>query len=199
MNVEEMVIKHGLKPTGVIQVGSHHGEEIHVWERLRIPHVHFEPVRANYVKMMNDHPNARIYPVALGSIRGVETMHCETINGGQSCSLCEPGTHLDILPWIKFDYKEDVIVMRLDDFRLEKPYNFLYVDAQGFEMSVFRGASSTMQHIDAIICEVNKEEVFKGCPNVDKLDSFLETSWGFKRVETDWHGGVFGDALFTRK
>lgn len=198
MNVPELLAKYDLKPKGVIQVGSHWGEEIPLWNLLGIPSVHFEPVRKNYQQLLALHPEAVVYPVALGQYNHVVEMHCETINGGQSCSVLAPKTHLDILPWITFDYKEKVVMCRLDDFKITH-CNFLYMDAQGYELDVLGGGSSTVsRYIDFIITEVNRTEVFSGCPCIDDMDSYLSHCGKFKRVETEWHGGDFGDALYVR-
>jgi len=196
MNVPEVLKSHHLAPSGVIQVGSHHGEEIPMWNSLGLKQVHFEPIISNYKKLMADHPEAVVYPVALGCENCVTEMFCETVNGGQSCSLLEPAKHLEILPWIKFNTRQKVIVCRLDEFEF-KGYNFLYIDAQGYEMAVLIGARRTLEEVDVIITEVNRAEVFKDCAQIYEIDSFL-WSCGFKRVETEWHGGDFGDALYVR-
>ena len=70
----------------------------------------------------------------------------------------------------------------------------MYVDTQGYELEVFKGAINTLKHIDFIFCEVNRAEVFEGCAQIGELDAFLADQ-GFKRVETEWHGGDFGDSL----
>lgn len=193
-----MIAKHGIRPHGVIQVGSHWGEEHPVWVGLNMQHiVHFEPLESNCAKLKELHPDAVLYPIALGSKNHRAEMHTETVNGGQSCSLLGPKTHLDILPWIEFTGKEGVSVCRLDDVGLPDNYNIIYMDVQGYELEVLRGASKRLRAIDAIFTEVNRDEVFEGCAKIEEIDSFL-AGHGFRRVETDWHGGQFGDALYVR-
>jgi O-methyltransferase involved in polyketide biosynthesis len=101
------------------------------------------------------------------------------------------------LPWIEFTGKEGVSVCRLDDVGLPDNYNIIYMDVQGYELEVLRGASKRLRAIDAIFTEVNRDEVFEGCAKIEEIDSFL-AGHGFRRVETDWHGGQFGDALYVR-
>lgn len=202
MNVEEMVIKHSLKPRGVIQVGSHHGEEIELWRRLRVMQVHFEPLKSNVDVIMQKYSDIKGFTFALGNENGWKRMFTETVNGGQSCSLLQPKEHLRILPWIDFNGEEMVQVRRLDDIIEDGAisaldYNFMYVDVQGYELEVFKGAEHTLASIDFIFTEVNRGEVFEGCALVEELDAFLGKH-GFKRVETEWHGGEFGDALYVR-
>lgn len=198
MNVPEKIAKYGLHPRGVIQVGSHHGEEIPVWEGLGIPHVHFEPIHSNCEKLLELHPGAKVFPVALGARAHHAVMFTEMVNGGQSCSLLAPKKHLEILPWIVFNGTETVSVATLDSMPLDFPlYNFIYMDAQGYELEVLNGAGDTLAGIDFIFTEVNRDEVFSGCALVEELDAFL-LSYGFRRVETEWHGGDFGDALYVK-
>ncbi len=198
MNVPEMVAKYRLTPKGVIQVGSHHGEEIPMWEQMGIRHMHFEPILSNWTILKAKYPNALALPVALGNKQDSPFMFIETVNGGQSCSVLQPKRHLDILPWIEFIGMEQVCMIRLDDSHaITDPYNFMYVDVQGYELEVFKGCEKTLEHMDFLFTEVNQTEVFEGCAQLDELDRFLSAQ-GFKRVETDWHGGEFGDALFIR-
>lgn len=45
--------------------------------------------------------------------------------------------------------------------------------------------------------EVNRKELYKMCPMIEDIDSFL-LDFDLKRVETDWIGGTWGDALYIR-
>lgn len=201
MNVEEMVVKYNLKPRGVIQVGSHHGEEIPVWEHMGIPQVHFEPLESNVQVLLDQFPKANGFTFALGNCGGTKTMFTETNNGAQSCSLLRPKEHLRLLPWIEFNGTASVKMCRLDDLAHDwldvSPYNFMYVDVQGYELEVFMGAVNTLKGIDFIFTEVNKTEMFEGCARIGELDAFLADQ-GFLRKETEWHGIEFGDALYVR-
>lgn len=199
MNVLALINKHGLFPRGVIQAGSHHGEEIPLWESMGIHHCHFEPVSENWRILTEKFPKANAWPAALGRLHNTRAViHTETVNGGQSCSLLKPKDHLRILPWIKFDGEEEVLVVSLDGLGLKwTEYNFLYLDVQGYELEVLKGAEKTLAGIDFIFTEVNRAEVFEGCGQIGEVDAFLADQ-GFRRVETEWHGGEFGDALYIR-
>ena len=77
-------------------------------------------------------------------------------------------------------------------------YNFLNIDVQGYELEVFKGAFESLKNIDYIISEVNRDEVYENCPHIDELDKYL-SQLNFKRVETDWAGNSWGDALYVKK
>jgi hypothetical protein len=46
--------------------------------------------------------------------------------------------------------------------------------------------------------EVNRDEVYKGCPMVEELDDYLK-EYGFERVETTWDGVTWGDAFYVKR
>jgi hypothetical protein len=45
--------------------------------------------------------------------------------------------------------------------------------------------------------EVNRDEVYENCCMVDEIDNFL-LPYGLRRVETDWAGNTWGDALYVK-
>lgn len=184
---------------GVIQVGAHHGEEHATWAGWGIQNMaYFEPVPENFRVMVNRLSGPLMFQLALGNETKAVEMFTETVNGGQSCSILEPAKHRDILPWIKFNGKVMVTMTRLDDIGLDRRlYNFLYVDAQGYDLEVLKGASETLRHIKYVIAEVNRDEVYVGCSQLDEMIAFMEAR-GFDLCNLDWHGGLFGDACFVR-
>lgn len=198
MDVLGLIKHYQLKPRGVIQVGSHHGEEIPMWNEMGVKQVHFEPVMKNFLKLQELYPYVLAFPVALGDFSGEAEMHTEDINGGQSCSLLRPKSHLELLPWIDFNGREKVTVHPLDDYGFAtQDSNFIYMDVQGYELQVLRGGRQTLRQIDFIFTEVNKAEVFEACAQIEELDYFL-LPLGFRRVATEWHGQDFGDALYVK-
>jgi len=60
-----------------------------------------------------------------------------------------------------------------------------------------KGGTNTLKNIDAMIVEINKAEVYEGCPLVEDLDEFLG-SFGFNRVTTAWQTDSWGDALYAK-
>ena len=72
------------------------------------------------------------------------------------------------------------------------------IDVQGYELEVFKGGSDFLNHIDYIISEVNREELYKGCAMINEVDEYL-SNYNFKRVKTCWDGGTWGDALYIKK
>jgi FkbM family methyltransferase len=144
---------------------------------------------------------------ALGNTTGKITMNIETANQGQSSSILKPALHLTQYPNIKFEDKIEVDITTLDEYMTslhsngfmgEAPkYNMINIDVQGYELEVFKGGERTLKNIDYIITEVNRDVVYYQCAFVDDLDKYLG-SFNFKRIETTWDGGTWGDALYVK-
>jgi hypothetical protein len=45
--------------------------------------------------------------------------------------------------------------------------------------------------------EVNKAELYKGCPMIQEIDAYL-ADFGFRRVEVKWTNWSWGDAFFIK-
>jgi hypothetical protein len=74
------------------------------------------------------------------------------------------------------------------------------VDAQGYELEVLKGGERAVSRMNAVICEVNAEELYDGCPLVGEIDEWME-SHGLSRMWTDWCGPEksYGDAVYVMK
>jgi hypothetical protein len=125
-------------------------------------------------------------------------MNVEKNNQGQSSSILNPKIHLQQYPWIQFTDKEEVEMIKLDDFEFNKNnYNFINIDVQGYELEVFKGAKDTFKNIKYIVSEVNRAEVYEGCPHIKDLCDFLK-EFNFELEEVSWAGETWGDAFFIK-
>jgi FkbM family methyltransferase len=203
ISLDKIVKDFNLHIKGVLHIGAHYGEEYQDYLNQGVENMmFFEPIIANCDELHRRIPisdTIRIFNIALGNMTGQKEMFVETTNGGQSCSLLEPGTHLKQYPEIVFDKKETVKVCKLDDIAYQrKLHNMINIDVQGYELEVFKGTVETLPFIDIIYTEVNFEEVYKGCCLVSDLDKFLDEN-GFVRVLTNSSPKSWGDALYLRK
>jgi hypothetical protein len=133
----------------------------------------------------------------LNSDQWSDVLHVETRNEGQSNSLLKPLLHTKQYPQIVFNETEEVQVYPLDSFQIEG-CNFLNIDVQGFELEVLKGSKKTLRGVNYIYSEVNRAETYENCAQIGDMDEFLLFN-GFKRVETIWSGGIWGDALWIRE
>jgi hypothetical protein len=197
------ITKHINKPiTGIIQVGAHIGGELQTLKELSDNILMFEPQKNIFEQLLNnikDEPSIIAENIALGSSAGKLKMYKEHSNGGQSSSLMMPALHTIQYPGIVFTDTEEVEVKTLDCYMEGKSnkYNIMMLDVQGYELEVLKGATETLKTIEYILCEVNRAELYRGCPMVDEIDSHL-SKFGFKRDVTSWDGYTWGDALYVK-
>jgi len=192
------------KIRGVIHIGAHYGQEYADYLRAGIENMmFFEPVKSTYEKLLEvvvTTDKVRAYNLALGNYTGKAEIFIEKANNGQSCSLLEPGTHLDSYPHIKFDHpKEEIGITTLDNIEFDmSQFNMLNIDIQGYELEALKGAVETLPFIDIIYTEINVGPVYKNCCVVGDLDAFL-AAYGFERVLTHMAHKTWGDALYLKK
>ena len=190
--------------TGVMHVGAFAGEELRHYRGLGLDNtIMFEPQPDLYNLVKQKLIlNEKIYNVALGSQKGEAEMYVSTREGGveqgsgASSSLMKPKKHLTEHPDVFFTAAINVKVDTLDSY-YQPGYNFLNIDVQGYELEVLKGAVNILPSIDAMILEVNRDEVYEGCPMVEDLDRFL-SDFGFERVGTHWQSQSWGDAIYAK-
>ena len=193
--------KYNMNIKGIIHVGGHYGEEISEYVQNGIQDIIiFEPISENFdvlsERVQDLNANIAGYQVALGSERGEFTMYVSD-NEKQSSSILKPKVHLTHHPYVKFPSTEEVEVNILDNYDCFG-YNFLNMDVQGYELEVLKGATKTLEKVDYVYCEVNRDEVYENNAYVEELDEFL-AQYDMERVMTSWEGQIWGDALYVRK
>jgi FkbM family methyltransferase len=202
LSLENLKKEYKLEIKGVIHIGAHFGQEFEIYKKLEIENlIFFEPVPQTFEVLKEKIGNkAILVNAALGNIVGRVEMFIESSNQGASNSILEPEYHLIQYPNIEFTGKEKVPITKLDLFMNNQDYceyNFINIDVQGYELEVFKGASEYLNNIDYIMTEVNRVELYKGCPTIEELDDFL-SDYKFKRVETIWDGISWGDAFYIK-
>jgi FkbM family methyltransferase len=202
LDFDNLYTKYGMNVTGVIHIGAHFGQEYKTYKKYPTIEniIFFEPDPDSFAKLketVGDDESVVCINKALGPFSCKAQMNKETANEGQSNSILEPGIHLQQYPNITFDDTYEVSVEPLDKFQPNSTLNMINIDVQGFELNVFLGARRTLHNVDYIYAEINRQEVYKGCPHVDDLDYFLGKHQ-FVRIETDWAGQTWGDALYIK-
>jgi FkbM family methyltransferase len=202
LDFKNLVRKYNIKAEGCIHVGSHTAQEHPDYVTAGIKRfVYIEPCAAAFNVLKNKfsaHHHIQLLNVACGDFDGEQIMYTGSQNEGQSNSLLKMDKHTQIHPGITLPTTELVKVVQLDNLGLaHKGYQLLVLDVQGYEGHVLKGASKTLEQINYIYSEVNRDSVYKNCTLVDELDNILHE---FQRVETgEWIGGMWSDSLYIRR
>lgn len=208
IDFRELFPRWNIKPKGVLHIGGNVGEEFPVYMELGIVNqIWFEPNPELY-KVLSDKVIVNDTIVTFEGCVGEENkdvvLHIAN-NGGQSSSIMELGTHAQVHPSVHYVKDITVPMVRLDTFHttlFDKVINdvdFLNIDVQGYELNVLKGMGDLLHQFKAAYLEVNKAELYIGCPLIEDLDAYLG-EFGFVRVETKWCGNTnWGDALWIKK
>lgn len=200
INLTTLIEKYNLNINGVIHIGAHYGLEHKIYtDNLIENQIFFEPVKINFeILKSNIDEKHQLYNLALGNDNRQIEMYVETSNSGMSSSILEPFIHLKQYPNITFDNKEIVEMKRLDDIPINLDnFNFINIDVQGYELEVFKGAEKSLEKINYIMTEINRDELYRECVKIEELILFL-SKFGFKLVEETWDGGTWGDGFFIK-
>ena len=199
LNLKELKGKYSMNINGIIHIGAHFGEEHYTYKNLGIDNiVYFEPVKKTFDILKNKIKDAKVFNYALGSENKKIEMFIEQEDIYGCSSILEPSSNYSN---VIFSEKELVEMKRLDDFNFAG-YNFLNIDVQGYEYEVLKGSEKTLENIDYIICEINRDTVYKkmdyiGASVVGDIISFLK-KYGFELVEQNWAGISWGDGFFIK-
>lgn len=200
LDFNEIYYKYNLKINGVIQIGAHYGQETYHYINKNIQNlIFFEPLQKNFDVLQSRVPSHVItHKLALGNSNQKIKMFVESDNQGMSSSVLKPKLHTTQYPNIKFTEMEEVDMMRLDDVSFDRQrFNMINIDVQGYELEVFKGSVETLNHIDYIITEINRDELYEGGAQIEELSNFL-MGFGFELVEFNWAGETWGDALYIK-
>jgi tryptophanyl-tRNA synthetase len=112
-----------------------------------------------------------------------------------SSSIRKPKEHLDLFPWCEFNEVQKVEKISLDFFcRMEEinHVDFIWMDVQGCEDLVFKGASNILIKTQYIYTEYSNEEMYEGQKSLDDIMGLLPGEW---RIRQDYGGDVLFENL----
>jgi FkbM family methyltransferase len=193
---------------GAIHIGAHDGEggkEMEWYKAMGFsPVLWFEPNRGVFKRLETNTRNYEdnfTFNIGVHDTLKIAKLHIT--NNEESSSILELGTHSKYYPDIKYIKDEKINLVRMDDFfksgfeGIEK-FNFLNVDVQGVELNVIKSFGNMLGKLDYIYCEVNEEELYKGCALLPEIDEYVG-SFGFIRLVTKISPkSHWGDALYKK-
>jgi FkbM family methyltransferase len=199
-----LVVKHKLNVSGILHIGAHECEELeqYICNGVKKENTYWVEAMEDKVNLnKNKYNELNIYNATIDLQDGNEVVFKIT-NNGQSSSILEFGTHEKNHPHvhvvrnvIKKTSRMDTIIEK-NNIPIEK-INFINLDIQGVELRALKSMEKYLHHIDYIYTEVNIEEVYKGCDQINDLDNYLKNN-GFERVDTIILKEGWGDAFYKR-
>lgn len=200
--------KYGIIPSGVFHIGASTGQEAKdysdngiknvIWVEA-IPYI-FEELK----KTLQPYSRMVAFNECIGDEDGKEVIFNVSSHGAQSSSILQLGTHKEAHPEVRYISSFKTKTKRIDTLLKEYEidltnYDFLNIDLQGAELMALKGFGGELNKVNAIYIEVNKAELYIGCPLIEDIDTFLWL-FGFERVETAWAGNTnWGDSLYLKK
>ena len=193
---------YNIEKKGVLHVGAHNCEELTTYNGIGIKSENIVWIDANPSKTINNIAGGILncFTAVLDETAGEKEF--KITNNEQSSSLLDFGTHAETYSSIVVVETLKVVTETLLDFFTRTKlnpanYNIWNFDIQGSELHVFRGSPELLKYAELIYTEVNTAEVYKGCGQLDELDSFLKIH-GFNRVKTVLTNDFWGDAIYVR-
>lgn len=191
---------------GIIHIGARHAEELEIYNNLKVKDILWIEADPSAETKLREaiykSPNSRLAFFAATDKNGTIDLY-RTTNEGHSSSILKLKNHLLMAPTVLEEQIMTVSQRRLDDYLSEGDdfknikYNIIVIDIQGAELIALTGAIKTLQHIDAIIAEVNYDELYEGAVLVQNLDAFLFRH-NFVRVDTLSVNRGYGNALYVK-
>lgn len=194
-------------PRGMIQVGAHNGREVRHLARSGVKRgVFIDPLDDTFPmlkKRVEQHDGYSAIQALVGDTDGRQVEFRIASNSGESSSFLEPGNHTTIKPKIAFSTTKPMTLRTLDSLLAEhkidtSDFDLLFVDTQGAEVHVLRGAMATLSRMDYIWLEVSIGGIYKGDTALPELAMFLKTL-GFEIAWCELKQLGWGDALFVRR
>ena len=204
IGIESLNEMWNLSVSGICHVGAHNATEISTYRQLfgNVPVTFIEAnkdLEDDIKNSLSGFDNVEYRIVAAGAKSHIADIYIDT-DDRHSTSLLKPHKVCSRYSSLRFHDPIEVQVDTLDSIMAGKHFNFLNIDVQGYELEVFKGATKSLENVDYILSEVNKAELYKGCPMIEDIDEFLR-QFSFSRVQLEWYTGRedWGDALYIKK
>lgn len=194
--------------TGILHIGAHNCEELGYYTKegidsSKIIWIDALPEKVEEARLKGI-PN--VYNAVISDKEEEVTFHItdntNTRNNRESSSILEFDTHSIEHPQVKLIEKRTMNTIPLTKFfkdnKLDSSlYNFWNIDIQGAELYALKGAGDLLKTVSVLYLEVNTKHLYKNCPLLDEIDSFLSEN-NFVRVALEMTSHGWGDALYIK-
>jgi len=194
-----------VRPTRILHVGAHKGEErdsyLRVWGAFleQILWIEGQPALVENLNKVIDKGKEKVIQAFVWSDDKIE-MDFFVANNSEASSLLEFEAHADLYPEIMVNKTDKVLTTTLHTLiGNDKPYDFVNIDIQGAELAALQGLQSNINFVRWIYTEINVRQMYREAPLLQELKNYLSAK-GFKLQGKRLNpGGGWGDAIFVRK
>jgi FkbM family methyltransferase len=199
--VDRLVDLYDIHPTGVLHLGAHLGEERDAYREAGFGEVWWVEANPDKITELTDY----VYPdTVIHALVGEHEGQAATLriaSNGQSSSVLPFGTHAREHPEVKMTGETVELPIRTVDMLAHEHSivaDFINLDLQGYELAALKGATRFLTGVRWVYTEVNRKELYRGCPMIEEIDGYLDAH-GFDRRVTDWTRHGWGDGCYIRR
>jgi len=207
MNFNELVTKHNMRIKRVLHVGGHLGEEANDYRHNGVRHVTWveaDPIVARDLERAVRRFHHRVINALVTDQDNVEMEFYVTNEQSLSSSVLHFGTHAKTSPDMVVEETKVLTSRTINSLMAEgsqrdwREIDLLNMDVQGAELMVLRGATDLLPQLRYVLSEVNHQDVYQSCAQIEQLDALL-LPYGLVRMDTYFTMDGWGDALWVKR
>jgi FkbM family methyltransferase len=210
ITINELKTKFNIQVTGILHIGAHTCEELQSYLQLGVNNNNIywiEAIQELVDAKIQQNANIKIYQAVISDKDDEEIIFNITRNAhtgdSQSSSMLDFGSHAISHPQVKIVNKRKMKTSRMETV-IERNnidmsiVNFVNLDIQGVELRALKSMEKYLSNIKYIYTEVNTEQVYKDCDQMNDLTNYLKTL-GFILTDTRIYKEYgWGDAFYIK-
>ena len=210
IKIPELKQRFNINVTGILHIGAHTCEELQDYLLLGVNSLNIywiEALQELVDQNKKNNPYLNIYQAVIDNEDNKEITFNITKNDytgdSQSSSILDFGSHETSHPQVKIVKRVKMLTSRMDTVIKNNNINmnnvnFINLDIQGVELRALKSMESYLENIKYIYTEVNTEQVYKDCDQMNDLTNYL-TKFGFKLADSRIYKEYgWGDAFYIK-
>ena len=170
--------KYGIRPKYVLKVGAHEGQGDEMYRRMNTTPIYVEANPEVFARLRSNLPDRECHHVAISDHQGTAEFH--VMSADQSSSLLSLKKHAEIYPDIVETKTVQVACTTID------------------KLLALRGATKLLQSVSCVLTEVNRDELYEGCAEMQEIDDYLAKFDLVRVSESFFYHESWGDALYLK-